>query len=66
MVELLVYSLLLVAVLGHGWAAARWYKKNPSEHPAYLQPKECLEVKGLGFPRKSLVGGSIGTEELIF
>jgi len=41
-------------------------QKNPSEHPAYLQPKECLEVKGLGFPRKSLVGGSIGTEELIF
>jgi hypothetical protein len=41
-------------------------QKNPPEHPAYLQPKECLEVKGLGFPRKSLVGCSIGTEELIF
>jgi hypothetical protein len=41
-------------------------QKNPPEHPAYLQPKECVEVKGLGFSRKSLVGGSIGTEELIF
>jgi hypothetical protein len=41
-------------------------QKNTPEHPAFLQPKEFLEVKGLGFPRKSLVGGSIGTEELIF
>jgi hypothetical protein len=41
-------------------------QKNPSEHPAYLQPKECLEVKGLGFPRKSLVGFSREQEGLIF
>jgi hypothetical protein len=41
-------------------------QKNTPEYPAYLQPKECLEVKGLGFPHKSLVGGSICTEELIF
>jgi hypothetical protein len=41
-------------------------QKNTPEHPAYLQSKKCLEVKGLGISFKSLVGVSSYTEGLIF
>jgi hypothetical protein len=41
-------------------------QKNTPEYSAYLQSKECIEVKGIGFPCKSLVGGSSDTEGLIF
>jgi hypothetical protein len=32
-------------------------QENTPEYPAYLQSKECIEVKGLGISFKSLVGG---------
>jgi hypothetical protein len=41
-------------------------QKNTPEYPAYFQSKECIEVKGLGFSGKSLVGGSGDKEGLIF
>jgi hypothetical protein len=41
-------------------------QENTPEYRAYLQSKECIEVKSLGIPFKSLVGGSSDTEGLIF
>ena len=50
MVELLVYSLLLVAVLGHGWAAARWYKKIHQNIQLTFSQKNALKLRALVFP----------------
>ena len=50
MVELLVYSLLLVAVLGHGWAAARWYKKIHQNTQLTFSQKNALKLRALVFP----------------
>ena len=50
MVELLVYSLLLVAVLGHGWAAARWYKKIHQNTQLTFSQKNVLKLRALVFP----------------
>jgi hypothetical protein len=41
-------------------------QENTPEYPAYLQSKECIEVKSLGISFKSLVGCSSDTEGLIF
>jgi hypothetical protein len=41
-------------------------QENTPEHRAYLQSKECIEVKSFGIPFKSLVGRSSDSEELIF
>jgi hypothetical protein len=41
-------------------------QENTPEHRAYLQSKECVEVKSLGISFKSLVGGSSDTKGLIF
>ena len=50
MVELLVYSLLLLAVLGHGWAAARWYKKIHQNTQLTFSQKNALKLRALVFP----------------
>ena len=50
MVELLVYSLLLVAVLGHGWAAARWYKKIHQNTQLTFSQNNVLKLRALVFP----------------
>ena len=50
MVEQLVYSLLLVAVLGHGWAAARWYKKIHQNTQLTFSQKNALKLRALVFP----------------
>ncbi len=50
MVELLVYSLLLLAALGHGWAAARWYKKIHQNTELTFSQKNTLKLRALVFP----------------
>ncbi|MEY3565715.1 MAG: hypothetical protein RJA23_1885 [Bacteroidota bacterium] len=50
MIELIVYSVLLVAVLGHGWAAARWYKKIHQHPQLTFGQKNVLKMKALVFP----------------
>jgi hypothetical protein len=41
-------------------------QENTPEHRAYLQSKECIEVKSFGIPFKSWVGSSSDTKGLIF
>lgn len=50
MIELIIYSLLLLAVLGHGWAAARWYKKIHQDPQLTFTQKNNLKLKALVFP----------------
>lgn len=50
MTELIVYTLLLVAVLGHGWAAAHWYKKIHQNTQLTFSQKNALKLRALVFP----------------
>lgn len=50
MVELVVYIVLLLAVLGHGWAAARWYKKIHQNTQLTFSQKNALKLRALVFP----------------
>jgi hypothetical protein len=50
MAELIVYTLLLLAVLGHGWAAARWYKKIHENPQLSFTQKNKLKLRALVFP----------------
>jgi hypothetical protein len=50
MTELIVYTLLLVAVLGHGWAAASWYKKIHQNTELTFSQKNALKLRALVFP----------------
>ena len=50
MTELIVYALLLLAVLGHGWAAARWYKKIHENTTLTFTQKNKLKLRALVFP----------------
>ncbi|MBM3426002.1 MAG: hypothetical protein FJX97_03330 [Bacteroidetes bacterium] len=48
--ELIFYSVLLLAVLGHGWAAARWYKKIHQHPQLTFGQKNALKMRALIFP----------------
>jgi len=50
MTELISYTLLLVAVLGHGWAAASWYKKIHQNTQLTFSQKNALKLRALVFP----------------
>ena len=50
MAELIGYSLVLLAVLGHGWAAARWYKKIHQNTQLTFSQKNALKLRALVFP----------------
>lgn len=50
MVALIVYSVLLLAVLGHGWAAAGWYKKIHQNTQLTFSQKNALKLRALVFP----------------
>lgn len=50
MLALIVYSVLLMAVLGHGWAAARWYKKIHQHPQLTFSQKNTLKLRALIFP----------------
>jgi len=50
MTELIVYTLLLVAVLRHGWAAASWYKKIHQNTELTFSQKNALKLRALVFP----------------
>jgi hypothetical protein len=52
--------------LGTWMGCGELVQENTPEHRAYLQSKECIEVKSLGIPFKSLVGSSSDTKGLIF
>lgn len=47
---LIVYSVLLLAVLGHGWAAALWYKKIHQNTQLTFIQKNALKLRALVFP----------------
>jgi hypothetical protein len=50
MAELIGYTLLLLAVLGHGWAAASWYKKIHENPQLSFTQKNNLKLRALVFP----------------
>lgn len=50
MEELIAYAVALLAVLGHGWAAAHWYKKIHQNTQLSFRQKNALKLRALTFP----------------